>query len=84
MKNKIVWIAIIIALILIGTLYLLASKYTSVRNSTEEYINWENNAGELENASDYLTEQVRYYVIIHEREYLDNYFLIRLIYVKKV
>lgn len=49
-------------------------EFKIVKNTTEDYIECENAANQLQSASDYLTEQVRTYVLTANREYLDNYF----------
>lgn len=67
-------IALIISALLIVSLYLLDYRYTKVKEATDEYISWEKSASDLEEASDYLTEQVRCYVFIGDRKYIDNYF----------
>ena len=66
--------ALIIGSILFISSYMLASKYRSMNDAITDYIEWEKDAAELENASDYLTEQVRLYVVVSDRQYLDNYF----------
>lgn len=48
--------------------------YSRMRQNTEDYLQWEQDVGNLQLASDYLTEQVRCFVETGEREYLDNYF----------
>ena len=68
-----------VGVILISALLLMATSRTGVqydhlRTSTAELISWQDSAYELQNASDYLTEQARYFVITGERVYLDNYF----------
>ncbi len=67
-------IATIFSIFLLITIYLLADRYHDVNAATIEFANWEKQAESLERASDYLTENVRCYVIIYDKEYLDNYF----------
>ncbi len=67
-------LAFVITLTLVITLYLLNSGYSNMNKSTNEYFEWEKDASELEAASDYLTEQVRYYAINYNKDYVDNYF----------
>jgi diguanylate cyclase (GGDEF)-like protein len=67
-------IATIFSIFLLITIYLLADRYHDVNDATIEFANWEKQAESLERASDYLTENVRCYVIIYDKEYLDNYF----------
>ena len=45
-----------------------------LQTTTEQYILCEKAAKQLQDGSDYLTEQVRLYVMTTEREYLDLYF----------
>ena len=67
-------IAFVIALTLVISLYLLTSGYRDMNKSTNEYFEWEMDAGELEAASDYLTDEVRYYSINYDINHLQNYF----------
>ena len=67
-------IAFVIALTLVISLYLLNSGYRNMNKFTNEYFEWEKDASELESASDYLTEQVRYYSINYKIVHLNNYF----------
>ena len=67
-------IAFVIALTLVISLYLLTSGYRDMNKSTNEYFEWEMDAGELEAASDYLTDEVRYYSINYDITHLQNYF----------
>lgn len=64
----------IFSIILIVTIYLLADRYHSVNNYTLEYVEWEKKADGLKKASDYLTDEARFFVIKHDRIHLDNYF----------
>ena len=65
---------IVISSLLIVSLYLLSNKYQAVNTSTQEYMRWENVATDVQSASDYLTSEVRSFVIINEKEHMDNYF----------
>ena len=67
-------IAFVITTTLVVSLYMLNSGYRDMNKSTNEYFEWEKDASKLENASDYLTEQVRYYSINYKKVHLDNYF----------
>ena len=67
-------IAFVITTTLVVSLYMLNSGYRDMNKSTNEYFEWEKDASLLENASDYLTEQVRYYSINYKKVHLDNYF----------
>lgn len=50
-----------------------AKKFRMYQDKTEQYIQCENAAKELQEGSDYLTEQVRLYVTTGCAEYLDSY-----------
>ena len=66
--------AFIISALLIGSLYVLSSKYRDVTESTQHYMDWKNVANDIQLASDYLTDQVRSYVVVGKKKYMDNYF----------
>ncbi len=67
-------LGVILSILLIASLYMITDKYHKMNESITEYVEWQKDASELENASDYLTEQVRCFVIVREKEYVDNYF----------
>lgn len=48
-------------------------EFKELRSLTEEYIACEEATGELEDGADYLTEEVRLYVLTGEREYMEKY-----------
>ena len=50
-------------------------EFRVLRSTTEEYITCEKAANQLQQGSEYLTEQVRLYTITGERIYLDHYFI---------
>ena len=66
-------VILIISILLLAT-FLAKAGYTRMRENTEDYIQWERDADSLQRGSDYLTEQVRCFVVTGKREYLDNYF----------
>ncbi len=49
-------------------------EFKILRMTTEQYITCERAAKQLQDGSDYLTEQVRLYAITHETKYMDLYF----------
>lgn len=49
-------------------------EFQRLENVTEQYITCENAAKQLQDGSDYLTEQVRLYAMTGEKEYRDLYF----------
>jgi len=67
-------IALIVSLLLIQTIYLVQSDYSQLRAETTQYLQWQRDASDLQEGSDYLTEQVRCFAETGEREYLDGYF----------
>ena len=69
----------IIFMMLVSVLLLVATSSVSKVNSNlndnlESYKQWQKDANNLQLASDYLTEQVRCFVVTGDRTYLDNYF----------
>lgn len=65
--------------LIVGFLFALISmagekKFQVLQSATEQYIACENAAKQLQDGSDYLTEQVRLYAMTGQREYMDLYF----------
>ena len=65
--------------IAVGALFFVISSWTNrefrvLQTTTEQYILCEKAATNLQDGSDYLTEQVRLYVMTGQQTYLDNYF----------
>lgn len=50
------------------------NEFQVLRTTTEQYILCENAAKQLQDGSDYLTEQVRLYAMTDEQQYMDLYF----------
>ena len=67
-------VILIIAVLLLFATFRTKYGYSQMREYTESYLRWEQDADNLQLASDYLTEQVRCFVETGKREYLDNYF----------
>ena len=67
-------VAGLISVALFGSLFLLAGRFNDVQASTTNYLSWKQKALEVKDASDYLTDQVRYYVFNKHKVYMDNYF----------
>jgi len=63
-----------IAVLMLVTTFLAISGYNSLRRTSEAFLECRDGAEEIQNASDYLTEHVRYYVGSGMRQYLDLYF----------
>lgn len=64
----------VISTLLFGSLFLLSNKFNDVQDSTNDYMTWKDTALDVKDASDYLTDQVRYYVYNKHKIYMDNYF----------
>jgi len=67
-------IALLLTALLLVATYRADIGYSSMRNSTENYISWQQSAYKMQSASDYLTDQIRNFVVTGKREYLTNYF----------
>ena len=67
-------ISFVISASLIASLFDLSNRYNRLRTSTAEYMSWKTTALDVELASDYLTEQVRSFVITRDDQNIDNYF----------
>ncbi|MBQ3269891.1 MAG: GGDEF domain-containing protein [Clostridia bacterium] len=67
-------VILIISVLLLVATFSAQSGYIKMRENTDDYIQWERDAKDLQIASDYLTEQVRCFVETGKREYLDGYF----------
>ena len=48
--------------------------YTALNEAMDEYMTAQNDAAEMNLASDYLTDQVRQFVLTGDKKYLDGYF----------
>ena len=66
--------AIISACLVIGLFFNLIN-YNDLLRVSHNYISWEENAKNMMISSDYLTEQVRSFVLTGDRIHLDNYFV---------
>lgn len=70
----IVSIAVIFALLLTAVTYEAVQNFRQMQEYTRQYIASQQDAYDLQDGSDYLTEQVRAFAVTGERVYLDNYF----------
>lgn len=68
-------ITFVISASLIVTSYMLSSRYNDVRSSIMSYMGWKNTSLDVQLGSDYLTDQVRSYVVTEESVHLKNYFV---------
>ncbi|MCI8517139.1 MAG: GGDEF domain-containing protein [Hungatella sp.] len=69
-----IFAAVVLYVILIYATYQISVRYDKLMKTTEEYIRCEEKASLIKQGSDYLTEQVRLYVVTMEPEYMNGYF----------
>ena len=74
-----VHLVFLLLVLLLSVLVLLATwrainGYTDLRDTTENYITWQQDAADVKEGSDYLTQQARYFAFTGDRQYLDNFF----------
>lgn len=62
-----------ILIMLIVSLYMLSFQFDRVQKTTQDYVSLKLSALEVQDASDYLTEQARSYVVTGEDDYIFNY-----------
>ena len=67
-------LTIVISVLLLFATYKTKAGYSQLRTATDNYIQWQREAYNLQMASDYLTEQARLFTETGDRQYLDNYF----------
>ena len=67
-------ITVVISVIMLVSTILTSYGFRTLRSATEDYLAWQRSANKMQSGSDYLTEQVRFYVEKGSRLYLDNYF----------
>ncbi len=67
-------VTLIISILLLYASYQTSGGYRAMRSATENYIDKQKRAFDLQISSDYLTEQARCFTVTGERIYLDNYF----------
>ena len=70
-------IAIFISAVLFVAMHITSDMYARAHTITQNLLSWEVNSYNLQIASDYLTEQMRSFVITGKKQYLDHYFEIR-------
>lgn len=66
--------SLVVTLVLILATVRAFMSFRALERSTDVYIELEEEASQLMEASDYLTEQVQRYTVIGDRRYLENYF----------
>ena len=64
---------IIVSTLIIVSVLLLSSNYKKYTKTVENYEKLVDHATDIRLSSDYLTEQVRYYVVRGSENYLENY-----------
>ena len=67
-------ITLILTVVFVVILHHVQNEVKRFEDATDQYIVCENAARQLQDGSDYLTEQVRLYAMTGERNYLDQYF----------
>lgn len=67
-------ITLVLSLLLISATYRTSDSYKHVNEATENYIAWEQSASSIKDATNYLTEQARGFVMTGEKRYIENYF----------
>ena len=67
-------VTILLSVFLLIATFRANSVYSQMRVDTVNYIKWQRDAYEMQNASDYLTEQARCFTETGDRSYLDRYF----------
>lgn len=68
-------ITIFVAIVFVCISIMGEKEFAIVRNTTEQYITCEKAAKQLQDGSDYLTEQVRMYVMTGKQKYMELYFM---------
>ena len=66
--------AVVIVAVLVGLILRMQDRYQNLHDNTDVYIKCLSAAPDLSKGSDYLTEQVRSFVVTGDKTYLDNYF----------
>ncbi|MCR5422201.1 MAG: GGDEF domain-containing protein [Bacilli bacterium] len=67
-------ITLIVSIVLLIVSYNTIAIYNNMNEKTEMFMEGQKCASDMQNASDYLTEQIRCFVESGEKEYLDAYF----------
>ena len=70
-----IWITLFLALAFVFLIIQGENEFFAMNESTEQYIQGEKAAQQLEKGADYLTEQVRMYVMTGDTSYMDAYFV---------
>ena len=68
------FITLALTLVIAAVSVVCGREFQALRDSTDDYIECENAARQLQSGTDYLAEQVRLYTATAQREYMDLYF----------
>ena len=67
-------VAVFFSVILLLAMNLTNSLYKKTHDITQNLLKWREDSYDMKLASDYLTEQIRYFVTTGNKKYIDNYF----------
>ena len=67
-------LAFFLTFIFLGIAVWSWGEFNTIKTATEQYIIYEDAIKQMQEGSDYLTEQVRLYTMTGEKQYMDNYF----------
>lgn len=67
--------AFCLTLIFLGIAVWSWGEFNTIKTATDQYIACEEATKQMQEGSDYMTEQVRLYTMTGEKQYMDNYFL---------
>ena len=67
-------LAVVVSALLVISLQLISQEDRVVNQTYQNYLGLKETSNDIQMASDYLTEQVRLFVINGKKEYMDNYF----------
>ena len=67
-------VAVVVSALLVVSLQLISHEDKVVNQTYQNYLSLKEASNDVQLASDYLTEQVRLFVVNGEKEYMDNYF----------
>ncbi len=73
-NNFLLVMAVVISAVLFVAMHLTTSMHEQMNEMTERLIEWQRDCYNVQSASDYLTENIRNFVITGEKKYLDQYF----------
>ncbi len=74
MNYVMIFVSFVLYIILIGVTVYASRRYDEMISATDAYIRYQEQASQVREGSDYLTEQVRLYTVEAELSYVENYF----------